>query len=145
MYPEEPPPIWKSLSPGASGAACPETTMPPREDIPGGALTVTELTRARWKTLLEDAFPEVWVRGEVSNLRIQSSGHAYFTLKDSGAQLSAVMFRGDLLRAEGALRDGAQVAAFGRVSVYEPRGAYQLVVRVALDDGLDGSGGNSRR
>lgn len=100
-----------------------------------GALTVTELTR-RVKNLLEEAFPEVWVRGEVSNLRIQSSGHAYFTLKDAGAQLSAVMFRGDLLRSATELRDGAQVSAFGRLGVYEPRGTYQLVVRVALDDGL---------
>lgn len=100
-----------------------------------GALTVTELTR-RVKNLLEEAFPEVWVRGEVSNLRIQSSGHAYFTLKDANAQLSAVMFRGDLARAAGALRDGAQISAFGRLGVYEPRGTYQLVVRAALDDGL---------
>jgi exodeoxyribonuclease VII large subunit len=101
----------------------------------GGALTVTELTR-RVKNLLEEAFPEVWVRGEVSNLRIQSSGHAYFTLKDANAQLSAVMFRGDLLRLPTPLREGAQVSAFGRLGVYEPRGTYQLVVRVALDDGL---------
>lgn len=100
----------------------------------GGALTVGELTR-RVKSLLEEAFPELWVRGEVSNLRIQSSGHAYFTLKDESAQIAAVMFKGDLTRAGLALRDGMKIAAFGRVSVYEPRGAYQLVVRAALDDG----------
>ena len=105
------------------------------DDAPLGALTVTELTR-RVKNLLEEAFPEVWVSGEVSNLRIQSSGHAYFTLKDAGAQVSAVMFRGDLLRSQTPLREGAKLAAFGRITVYEPRGAYQLVVRVALDDGL---------
>ncbi len=105
------------------------------DDAPLGALTVTELTR-RVKNLLEEAFPEVWVSGEVSNLRIQSSGHAYFTLKDAGAQVSAVMFRGDLLRSQTALREGAKLSAFGRITVYEPRGAYQLVVRVALDDGL---------
>lgn len=108
--------------------------MRDRDDDIGGALTVTELTK-RVKGLLENAFPEVWVRGEVSNLRIQSSGHAYFTLKDANAQLSAVMFRGDLLRLQSPLRDGSQVAAFGRLGVYEPRGTYQLVVRVALDDG----------
>lgn len=108
--------------------------MRERDDDTGGALTVTELTR-RVKGLLEEAFPEVWVRGEVSNLRIQSSGHAYFTLKDANAQLSAVMFRGDLLRLQAPLREGSQVSAFGRIGVYEPRGTYQLVVRVALDDG----------
>lgn len=101
----------------------------------GGALSVTELTR-RVKGLLEEAFPELWVRGEVSNFRIQSSGHAYFTLKDEGAQLPAVMFRGDLLRSPGVLREGARVSAFGRLSVYEPRGAYQFVVRAAIDDGV---------
>lgn len=102
---------------------------------PLGALTVSELTK-RVKNLLEDAFPEVWVAGEVSNLRIQSSGHAYFTLKDAGARLSAVMFRGDLLRAQAPLREGAKVSVFGRISVYEPHGAYQLIARVALDDGI---------
>jgi exodeoxyribonuclease VII large subunit len=100
----------------------------------GGALTVGELTR-RVKTLLEDAFPELWVRGEISNLKIQSSGHAYFTLKDATAAISAVMFRGDVTRAGLALKDGMKISAFGRVTVYEPRGAYQLVVRAAIDDG----------
>ena len=99
-----------------------------------GALSVGELTR-RVKSLLEEAFPELWVRGEISNLRIQSSGHAYFTLKDAEAQITTVMFRGDLTRSGLALRDGMKIAAFGRVSVYEPRGVYQLVVRAVLDDG----------
>jgi len=106
-----------------------------RETAGGGAISVTELTR-RVRAQLEEAFPEFWVRGEISNLRIQSSGHAYFTLKDEGAQLPAVMFRTDVLRSGGAVRDGAKVSAYGRLSVYEPRGAYQMVVRALVDDGL---------
>jgi exodeoxyribonuclease VII large subunit len=75
------------------------------------------------------------VRGEISNLRQQASGHVYFSLKDAGAQLSAVMFRTDAARQRVALRDGLQVLVYGEVSVYEARGQYQLVVRVLVEDG----------
>ncbi len=98
-------------------------------------LSVGDLTR-RIKALLEDAVPEVWIRGEVSNLRRQPSGHVYFTLKDSESQLPCVFFRGEALRCAVALRDGLQLLACGRLSVYEPRGAYQLIVRTALEDGV---------
>lgn len=91
------------------------------------ALSVTELTR-QVKGVLERGFPPLWVEGEVSNFRRYGSGHCYFTLKDAGAQLSAVIWRG----AFGALRfepqDGMQVLAHGSIKVYEPRGQYQLVV-----------------
>lgn len=105
---------------------------------PGGATraeSVTEFTR-RVKVLLEGGLRPGWVRGEVSNLRVQGSGHVYFVLKDSGAQVRAVMFRGDAGRQTVKLRDGGQVVAFGEVSVYEARGEYQLIVRAVLDDGV---------
>jgi exodeoxyribonuclease VII large subunit len=101
---------------------------------PGRILSVGELTR-RIKALLEDAVPEIWVRGEVSNLRRQPSGHVYFTLKDAESQLPCVLFRAEALRSGLDLRDGRQLLACGRVSVYEPRGSYQLIVRVVLEDG----------
>lgn len=97
--------------------------------------SVTEFTR-RVKELLEGGIGSVWVRGEISNLRVQASGHAYFSLKDSGAQLKAVLFRGNAARQTVRLRDGLQVVVFGEASVYEARGEYQLIVRVVIDDGV---------
>lgn len=99
------------------------------------AESVTDFTR-RVKRLLEGGIRPGWVRGEVSNLRAQASGHIYFSLKDAGAQLSAVLFRGDALRQTVKLRDGAQVVVFGEVSVYEARGQYQLIVRAVVEDGV---------
>ena len=97
--------------------------------------SVTEFTR-RVKELLEGGIGSVWLRGEVSNLRVQASGHAYFSLKDAGAQLKAVLFRGNAARQTVRLRDGLQVVVFGEASVYEARGEYQLIVRVVVDDGV---------
>ena len=91
-------------------------------------LTVSQLTR-EIREVLESRLGSVWVEGEVSNHRLQSSGHQYFTLKDAGAQLSCVMFRGAASRGGVKIADGVQVQVFGEISVYEPRGAYQLVVR----------------
>ena len=88
-------------------------------------LSVSELTR-QVKRLLEKQVGEVWVTGEVTNLRLQSSGHMYFTLKDAGAQLSCVLFRGEAKAERGLLQDGAKVMLQGEVTVYEPRGQYQL-------------------
>jgi exodeoxyribonuclease VII large subunit len=96
---------------------------------------VTEFTR-QVKALLEGGIEPCWVRGEVSNLRVQPSGHVYFSLKDAGAQLSAVMFRAQAARQTVKLRDGLQVVAFGSVGVYEPRGQYQLNVKTLVDDGV---------
>jgi exodeoxyribonuclease VII large subunit len=111
--------------------------MKTTEDAEGGARveSVTEFTR-RVKTILETQVRPGWVRGEVSNLRAQASGHVYFSLKDAGAQLSAVMFRGDAARQDVKLRDGAQVLVYGEISVYEARGNYQLIVRAIVDDGV---------
>jgi exodeoxyribonuclease VII large subunit len=100
-----------------------------------GPLTVTEFTR-RVKVLLEGSVRPGWIRGEVSNLRAQASGHVYFSLKDAGAQVSAVLFRGDAARQSVALRDGIQVVVYGEISVYEARGQYQLIVRAVVEDGV---------
>ncbi len=101
----------------------------------GRVESVSEFTR-RVKVLLESGVRPGWVRGEVSNLRAQTSGHVYFSLKDAGAQLACVLFRGDAARQSVALRDGAQVVVFGEISVYEVRGQYQLIVRLVVDDGV---------
>ena len=97
--------------------------------------SVSEFTR-RVKVLLESGLRPTWIRGEVSNLRAQASGHFYFSLKDAGAQLGAVLFRGDAARQTVKLRDGLQVVVYGEVSLYEARGQYQLIVRVVVDDGV---------
>ena len=98
-------------------------------------VSVSEFTR-RVKTLLESGIRPGWVRGEVSNLRAQASGHVYFSLKDADASLSAVLFRGDAARQAVKLRDGQQVVVYGEVSVYEARGQYQLIVRAVIEDGV---------
>ncbi|MBC2606561.1 exodeoxyribonuclease VII large subunit [Pelagicoccus albus] len=87
------------------------------------------------KKLLEGGMPPSWVIGEVSNLRSQASGHLYFSIKDAGSQLPAVMFRGQAARLRFVPRDGMQVSAFGELSVYEPHGRYQLVVRELEENG----------
>jgi exodeoxyribonuclease VII large subunit len=91
------------------------------------ALSVTELT-AQIRRLLEQQVGHVWVTGEITNLRAQSSGHMYFTLKDASAQLSCVLFRGEFQVDRSLLQDGRKVLLQGEVTVYEPRGQYQLRV-----------------
>ena len=91
-------------------------------------LTVSALT-AQIKEILEDQVGEVSVQGEISNLRHQSSGHYYFTLKDEGSQIPCALFKGSAGRLAVAPKDGAKVVAGGELSVYAPRGAYQLIVR----------------
>src|SRR6266478_4324396 len=86
--------------------------------LPAQVLSVTELTH-RVKDLLEERFPAVWVEGEISNIRLPSSGHIYFTLKDAGAQLAVVLFRGLATKVGFKLKDGLQVIAFGDIGVYE--------------------------
>ena len=90
-------------------------------------LTISALT-AQLRGLIEGRFPSVWVTGEVSNFTRASSGHMYLTLKDSRAQLRAVLFRGVNLRMKFEPRDGLEVIARGRVTVYEPRGDYQFQI-----------------
>lgn len=98
-------------------------------------LTVERLTR-RIRSLLEGGFTNVQVSGEVSNLRIQASGHAYFSLKGVDAQLQCVLFRSRSEASRKRLSDGAQVVATGSISVYEPRGQYQLIVSRVAEAGI---------
>jgi exodeoxyribonuclease VII large subunit len=97
--------------------------------------SVAELNRTA-KQLLEEALGTVWVRGEISNLSVSSSGHSYFTLVDGDSELSAVRFRSRLPLPEVTVRDGLEVMAYGRLTVYEPRGRYQLVVTTLQPAGL---------
>ncbi len=96
---------------------------------PSGAIifTVSQISSSI-KNLLEGEFRFVRVSGEISNLSRPYSGHSYFTLKDEGAQLRAVLFKGQLRFLAKDIRDGQQVVCHGRISVYEPRGDYQLIV-----------------
>lgn len=89
-------------------------------------LTVSELTGAL-RELLETTFPEVWVEGELSNARVWTTGHLYFTLKDGTAQIKGVMFRSALRYLKFKPEDGLHVVVRGRISVYDPKGEYQIV------------------
>ncbi len=90
-------------------------------------LSVSEITRAI-KGTLENKYNFVRISGEISNLKRPFSGHSYFTLKDDGAQLRTVLFKGQLRYLEKDIKDGQRVICHGRISVYEPRGDYQLIV-----------------
>lgn len=98
-------------------------------------LSVWELT-SDIKRLLEKSVGSVWVSGEITNLRAQSSGHVYFTLKDVAAQLSCVLFRGTAAKERDLLKDGQKVLLQGDVTVYEARGQYQLIVRAVELQGI---------
>ena len=97
--------------------------------------TISELN-ADIKFLLEEKFPLVWVIGEISNFRIPASGHFYFTLKDESSQLNAVLFRSQQQNLKFELEDGMSVTCMGRVSVYEPRGAYQIILEYMEPAGI---------
>ena len=88
--------------------------------------SVSELTGAI-KHVLEERFERITVSGEISNFHKHTSGHLYFTLKDAAAQLAGVMFRGNALKMFFKPQNGMQVVCRGSVSVYEPRGTYQLI------------------
>ncbi len=90
-------------------------------------LTVSQLN-GRARVLLEDVFSSIWVEGEISNLSRPASGHVYFTLKDSGAQVRCALFRQSAARVRQALKDGLQVKVRGKVSLFEGRGDYQLIL-----------------
>lgn len=90
-------------------------------------LTVSQLN-GRARVLLEDVFSNIWVEGEISNLAKPASGHLYFTLKDSQAQVRCALFRQNAARVRQALRDGMAVKVRGKVSLFEGRGDYQLIL-----------------
>ncbi len=96
---------------------------------------VSEITR-EIKRILETKFPVLWVRGEISNLRAHPSGHRYFVLKDSHCQLKAVLFRGDASSLGYSPQEGEECLAYGELTLYEPRGEYQLRVRHMMQDGM---------
>ncbi len=91
------------------------------------ALTVTELTQ-NIKSLLEQNFGRMYLQGEISNLARPSSGHMYFNVKDDRSQIAGVMFRSSVQRIRFDLENGLEVLLHGRVTVYEPRGVYQIIV-----------------
>lgn len=97
--------------------------------------SVSELN-ADIKVLLEESYPFVWLCGEISNFRIPASGHFYFSLKDAAAQISAVMFRGQQRKLKFELEDGIRVTGMGRISVYEPRGTYQIILEYLEPSGV---------
>lgn len=98
------------------------------ESVSAPRFSVSEFTNGV-KNLLEEHYPRFQIYGEISNLKKQASGHYYFALKDRHSQVSAVLFRGDALRNELQLKDGLEVLIEGAVSVYAPRGNYQIIVR----------------
>ena len=89
-------------------------------------LTVSELTSGI-RALLEHTFADVWVEGELSNCRLWTTGHLYFTLKDPGSQVKGIMFKSAVRRLKFKPEDGLLVIARGRIGVYEPKGEYQIV------------------
>jgi exodeoxyribonuclease VII large subunit len=97
--------------------------------------SVSELTK-RIKSLLEANFPFVWICGEISNFRMPGSGHYYFTLKDEHAQIAAVMFRGQNRQMKFVPEDGMSIIGLGRISVYEPRGSYQIILEYIEPAGI---------
>ena len=90
-------------------------------------LTVSELT-SLIKVTIEDSFYDVWLEGEIFNLRVPSSGHIYFTLKDNSARIKAVLFRSSSRSVKFIPKDGLHVICRGRISVYDVRGEYQIIV-----------------
>src|SRR5437867_2198607 len=102
---------------------------------PRRVLSVSELT-GRIRTLLEEHFIEIWVEGELSNCRVWNAGHMYLTLKGASAQIKGVMFRAALRYLRFKPQDGLRVVARGRISVYDPKGEYQIVCEHLEPEGL---------
>jgi len=88
------------------------------------------------KLLLEDKFPFIWIAGEISNCKMPGSGHLYFTLKDENSQISCVMLKGQNQNLKFDLDDGLSITGLGRISVYEPRGTYQLIFEYLEPKGI---------
>src|SRR5258705_1900745 len=106
-----------------------------QNDFARPVVTVSELLRSVRDTL-ERRFPLLWVRGELSNLNRAPSGHLYFTLKDRSAQVDCVMFRSRAALLEAQLSEGMQVEARALITLYEPRGRFQLTVEALRPAGV---------
>ncbi len=124
MYEADRPPVAETTADALPGA------------VPGLVYSVAELNQSV-ESLLNQRFPEVWVRGELSNLARPGSGHLYFTLKDDKAEVRSVMFRGRLQRLKFRPENGLEVVCRASVGLYVPRGSYQIIVE-AMD--LAGAG-----
>jgi exodeoxyribonuclease VII large subunit len=115
------------------------TNQVPLEDFPEEInekfFTVSEISR-EIRTSLEHKFSNIGVLGEISNVRKPSSGHVYLTLKDKNSQLQAVVFRNTASRIKFELKDGMEVISFGSITVYEPRGQYQLIINKIEPKGI---------
>ena len=98
-------------------------------------LTVSELN-ATIRDLLENELTNTWVEGEISNARVWNTGHMYFTLKDSASQIKAVMFRSAVRYLKFKPEDGLKVVARGKISVYDPKGEYQIICEHLEPKGL---------
>jgi len=109
--------------------------QPSNRNVQSKIYTVSELN-AKIKYLLEESFPFIWISGEISNLHIPGSGHRYFTLKDDSSQISSVMFRGQQRHLKFEPQDGMQVVGMGRISIYEPRGTYQIILEYLEPAGI---------
>jgi exodeoxyribonuclease VII large subunit len=94
---------------------------------PKHVYTVSELT-SELKALLEEKYPFIWIYGEISNFRQPASGHFYFTLKDEKAQISAVVFRSQQMGLKFLPQNGMEITGLGRISLYESRGSYQVIL-----------------
>ena len=115
-----------------------EVPAAPEPELPAATrrvFSVTELT-VRVRDHLEERFFEVWVEGELSGVRVWNTGHMYFTLKDSSSVLKGLMFRSALRYLKFKPADGLRVVARGKISVYEPKGEYQLVCEHLEPQGL---------
>ena len=110
--------------------------MPIRPSQPTRAVYSVSRLNREVRTLLESGLGTLWVQGEISNLARPASGHWYFSLKDRDAQIRCAMFRQRNVLSRFAPREGQLVVAFGRVSLYEPRGDYQLLVELLEDAGV---------
>jgi exodeoxyribonuclease VII large subunit len=102
---------------------------------PKHVYTVSELT-SELKILLEEKYPFIWIYGEISNFRKPASGHFYFTLKDEKAQISAVMFRAQQMGLKFLPQDGMEITGLGRISLYEYRGSYQVILEYVEPRGV---------
>ncbi|OGW48309.1 MAG: hypothetical protein A2Z50_01710 [Nitrospirae bacterium RBG_19FT_COMBO_42_15] len=98
-------------------------------------LTVSQLTDLI-KTSLEESFYDIWMEGEISNLRIPTSGHVYLTLKDKASQIRAIIFKSSARNIKFELKDGIHIICHGRITVYDLRGEYQIVIDTAEPQGI---------
>jgi exodeoxyribonuclease VII large subunit len=112
-----------------------DDTRPTPTPLQRKVVTVSELTSSI-RGILESSFGDIWVEGEISNCRLWNTGHLYFTLKDGGAQIRAVMYRSAVRYLKFKAEDGLHVIARGRLGLYEPKGEYQLLCDHLLPAGL---------